>query len=79
MGLNEQLNQVFQTVFDDPKISVSTATTAADVADWDSVSHITLICAIEEAFEVNFSAREVASLNNVGDLMTMLKTKTGRT
>jgi len=75
MNLVEDLNSVFREVFDDPSIEVRPELTAADVDDWDSVSHINLICAIEDKFGVSFTTRETASLNNVGDLMTLLKQK----
>ena len=77
MDLIRDLNPVFQEVFDDPSLEVGPEMTAADVDDWDSVSHITLICAIEEKFSVNFTTREIASLNSVGDLVKLLGTKLG--
>ena len=45
-----RLNKVFQDVFDDDTIVVRPSTTAADIEDWDSLEHITLISAVERAF-----------------------------
>jgi acyl carrier protein len=78
LTLVEQLNSVFQSVFDDDEIQVNEEMTADDVEDWDSLTHINLICAVEEKFSVNFTTREIASLSKVGDLMRMLKEKTGQ-
>ena len=44
----ERLNEVFQDVFDDDSLTVTPATTAADIEDWDSLSHITLVDAVDD-------------------------------
>lgn len=68
----EQLNQVFQRVFDDPSLAVSAETTANDVPGWDSLSHVNLIVAVEQTFKVKLSSRELLALQNVGDLVACL-------
>lgn len=63
----EKLNEIFSDVFDD-EITVTAETTSADIEDWDSLSHITLISSIEEAFGMRFSMKEVLGMANVGEL-----------
>jgi acyl carrier protein len=74
----ERLNGVFQQVFDDDEIEVTPATTAKDVEGWDSMMHVTLMINVEKAFGLKFSSSEVASLQKVGDLVTMIEAKQGR-
>ena len=50
--------------------------TAADVAGWDSLTHVTLIFAVEKQFGVRFSTRDVQALKTVGDLVRMIDRKT---
>jgi len=40
--------------------------------------HINLIVAVEKEFQVRFSAIEVMSLNNVGDLADTIERKIGK-
>ena len=77
-ALLHQLNEVFRSVFDDPELTVSPATTAKDVPGWDSIMHITLVIEVESRFNVKFQMAEIEKLRNVGDLITMLVAKQAR-
>ncbi len=68
----ERLDEVFQDVFDDDTLSVSPETTAADIEDWDSLSHITLIAAVEDEFRMKFSMKEVVEMKNVGEMVNLI-------
>ena len=70
-----RLNEVFRSVFDDPDLTVSLATTAKDVPGWDSIVHITLVIEIEREFNVKFRMAEIEKLRNVGDLVVILAAK----
>jgi len=70
-----RLNEVFRSVFDDPDLTVSLATTAKDVPGWDSIVHITLVIEIEREFNVKFRMAEIEKLRNVGDLVAILAAK----
>lgn len=71
----EELNKVFQTVFDDDSLMVNENTTAADIEDWDSLEQINLIVGIEKAFSIKFSIDEVKNMKNVGDMADAILTK----
>ena len=65
----ETLNEVFRDVFDDESITVNDQTTAADVDGWDSHMHISLIDAVEEAFDIRFDMKTVVKMKNVGEMV----------
>ena len=71
----ETLNRVFQEVFDDDCLVVDQTTTAQDVDGWNSLAHIRLMVSIEKAFKLRFSAAEIASLKNVGDMVDLILRK----
>ncbi len=69
------LTEIFRDLFADPAISLTPATTAADVAGWDSFNHINIIAGAEERFGVRFTTREVDGLDNVGALVAAILAK----
>jgi acyl carrier protein len=50
-------------------------TTADDVDDWDSLSHLNLVIAVEMKFGVKFALGELQSLKNVGDMADLVEKK----
>ena len=73
--IKEELNKVFREIFEDTNVVVTDQTTAKDVKGWDSVSHIDMICMVEDAFKVKLTTKEVSSLNNVGELVSVIERK----
>lgn len=47
-NLDEQLQDLFRTVFDEPSLTLNDSMTADDIDGWDSMMHINLIIAIEK-------------------------------
>jgi acyl carrier protein len=70
-----RLTTIFREVFDDDTIEVSRATTAADVEEWDSLSHIRLVVSAERAFGIRFHTGEIADLQNVGEFIDLIEAK----
>lgn len=69
----EKVNAIFCDVFDDERIVITDETTASDIEDWDSLTHITLISEIEDAFEIKFTMKNVISMKNVGEMLDILE------
>ncbi len=70
-----KMTSIFHDVFDNDDIAVTPSLTADDVPEWDSLTHVRLILAVQKAFNVKFSAAQIASLKNVGDLMDLIRAK----
>jgi len=75
MSTLDDLNQVFQEVFDDETLIVAPATTANEVDGWDSLSHVNLIMAVESRFKIRFTNKELLTFKNVGDLLRVIESK----
>ena len=68
-----KLTEVFRDVFDDESIEINDGTTADDVEGWDSLTHITLLAAIEDEFSVKFDMKAVHGLKNVGEMVSLIE------
>lgn len=70
--IRARLNEIFCDVFDDENIEIDEYTTADDIDGWDSLEHITLISAVEKAFKMRFTMKEVSGMKNVGEMIDIL-------
>jgi acyl carrier protein len=66
---------LFITVFDNDSIRVTPQLTADDVDEWDSLSHINLMLAIELEFGIEFDPSEIQTFANVGELIASIEKK----
>jgi acyl carrier protein len=71
--IQEKLTGVMRSVFDAPGLVLSDSTGASDVEGWDSLAHVGLIVAVEKAFSVRFTTKEVKALSNVGDFIRLIE------
>jgi acyl carrier protein len=71
------MQAVFRDVFDDEELVLQDQLTAADVENWDSLTHINLIVGIEREFKIKFTTAEVGSLKNAGELKALVQKKLG--
>jgi acyl carrier protein len=72
----QTLTTIFRDVFLRDDLALTPGLSAKDVPDWDSFKQIEIIIAVEEQFGIKFRTREMDSLNNVGDLVTLIASKT---
>lgn len=75
MDIITELNSVFRQVFDDSSLTVTRATTANDIDEWDSLTHMNLVIAVELKFGIKFALGELQLLKNVGDMSDMVGKK----
>ena len=54
-----KLNEIFIDVLDLDECELTDETSANDIEEWDSLSHIQLIVAIEKTFKIKFTSLEI--------------------
>ncbi len=72
-----RLSDIMRAVLDDPAIVLTQATTASDVAGWDSMTNITFVVEVERQFGIKFKTAEIEEMHKVGDMLDMIAAKTG--
>lgn len=71
----EKLNEIFVDVLDLDEVELTDEISANDIEEWDSLSHIQLIVAIEKEFKVKFTSKEIMSWKNVGEMVDCILAK----
>ena len=71
----EKLTGIFHEELDNEEIVLSREATADDIEEWDSLSHIQLIVAVEKVFKIRFTSSEIQSWNNVGEMINCILSK----
>ena len=71
----KRVEEIFREELEQEDLVLTDETTADDVDGWDSLSHVQLVAAIEEAFGIEFKSREILSWDNVGDLIDSIEKK----
>jgi len=74
----EEITPVFREVFDDDGINLTTSMTADDVEEWDSLTHMNLVIALELKFKIKFALGELQTLKNVGEMLDLINRKLSR-
>lgn len=71
----KKMDEIFKDVLDLEELELTEDTTADDIDEWDSLSHIQLIVAIEKGFNIKLTAREVKELADVGEMVSCIQSK----
>lgn len=76
MNRNEilkKLETVYRDILDDEDIVLTEETTAEDIEEWDSLTHVQIVAEIQKVFDVKFSAKEMLLWENVGDIIDAIE------
>nr|WP_303776146.1 acyl carrier protein [Bacteroides intestinalis] len=78
MDRNEILsvvNEIFCDVLDNEDIKITDSTCADDIEEWDSLTNIQLVVAIEKKIGIKFISSEIMKWNNVGEMVDSIHLK----
>lgn len=72
----EEITNIFKEVLDVEDITITGETTSDDIDEWDSLTHIQLIVAIEKHFKIRFSSSEISNWKDVDEMIVSIHKKT---
>lgn len=67
--ITQKITELMEDVFDVDDLEYSDDLDASQIEEWDSLSNIRFVVAIEQAFGIRFTNKEVENLSNVGELV----------
>lgn len=65
----EKVSDVCRDVFEDENLAITDETTADDIEEWDSLTHLSLIDEIEQEYDIAFTLDETTKSKNIGELV----------
>jgi len=71
----DKVQEIFRDIFDDENLVIQDSTNANDIDEWDSLTHISLVSAIEKEFGIKFALGELNSLKNIGAMIDIIVDK----
>ena len=71
----KKITEIFKDILDVEDIIINEETTSNDIDEWDSLTHIQLIVAIEKQFKVKFSSMEISNWKDVGEMILSIHKK----
>ena len=69
------LSEIFEDIMDLDDLKLTPETTADDIEEWDSLSHVRLIVAVEREWGISFTNAEIEGFKCAGDLITAIEAK----
>lgn len=75
MSVEATVLNIIEEHFKLPASSITRATAAKDVPNWDSLSNVTLLLKCEKFFDIRFDALDLVKIFNVGDFIDLIDHK----
>ncbi len=60
-------------IFDEEDLDFQAETPFREIKEWDSLNHMRMVVAMEEAFSIRFDMAELQSLTRVSDLLNIIE------
>jgi acyl carrier protein len=75
IDIRKTLRDIAREVFSDDTLEITDELSQDDVKAWDSLGHIRLIAATEDAFQITFTMDEIEGLKRMGQIVELIAEK----
>lgn len=76
-AISQQVRSVMSDVLGVPASSLSAESSPQTIESWDSVQHLSLVMALEQAMGVQFEPEEIDKMRTVGAIEALVSKKKG--
>jgi acyl carrier protein len=76
MNIFQQLRDIMATALEVPPESIRENTSMKDLEEWDSLGHVHIMVALEQAFDLYMDVEDFADLDSVPAILSFLQKET---
>lgn len=73
--MEETIKQIIAEVLKVDAALIEEDLPVGDIPEWDSLRHLALIATLSEEFSIEFSSEELAEIEDVSDIVELVKSK----
>lgn len=77
--LMERVRRVLADIIFNDSLVITEDTTMADIPEWDSMLHVTLLMALEREFNIRLNAKEAGEAIAIRPILALVEAKTNAT
>jgi acyl carrier protein len=70
--METKVREVMALVLDVPERDIGSGFSSANLGTWDSIRHLNLVMALEDAFQVSFPSEEIGTLDSYDAIVRAL-------
>lgn len=75
MGTIEKVIEIVASTCEVDKSEVTGDSSVGDFPAWDSMGHLAILSAVEEAFDISFEPEEMMEIEDVNDIVKAIEAK----
>jgi len=75
MSVFEKLQEIMATALELPTSDIKEKSTMEDIAEWDSLGHVHIMVALEQAFDLYMDVEDFAKLSSVPEILRYLESE----
>ena len=68
----KKIQPIFRNVFNNKNLKITFNSSSQTIQQWDSLAQINLVIGIEKLMKIKFSISELASLENVDEMVNLI-------
>lgn len=69
----QRINDIFIDILDNEDIVITESSSANTIKEWDSLTHVHLVMAVEKKLKIRFTAKEIQGWEDVGKMLDCIQ------